>query len=254
MLLSIVECSDSLLESDFLKPPKRNHNKEIEIIGPVLGPNVAAMRNRGARAAKGRWIFFKDKDCRIPIEKIIELIMKIETQFLPFSCIGGRYQLLGSGYWMRVYHRIQRQWVHQGLFDSSVRGLFPGSHLLGGALLVKKQAFDQIEGFCERIGWGGEERDFVKRLQEQGFKTAVSFSLCVVHENSMGFFGFLKRAWFQNFNGGYFRMKRNPKIRYGKYLRTQVKFFAPTFLFFFLGYLGLWFGQIARLMNDLKSG
>ena len=253
MLLSIVECSDSFLESDFLKPVRRNHDKNIEIIGPVSGPHAAAMRNRGGRAAKGRWLFFKDEDCRIPIEKIVELVVKIESQSLPFSCVGGRYQLLPSGYWMRVYHRIQRQWVHQGLFDSSVKGLIPGSHLLGGALLVKKEAFDQVGGFCEKIGWGGEERDFVRRLQEQGFKTAVSFSLSVVHENSMGFFGFLKRAWRQNFNGGYFRMKRHPKVRYGKYLRTQMEFFPPTFLFFFLGSLGLWFGQIARLMDVLKS-
>ena len=45
-------------------------------------PNVSAMRNRGGRVAKGRWIFFMDEDCCVQVDKVFDLIMKIEDSDL----------------------------------------------------------------------------------------------------------------------------------------------------------------------------
>ena len=103
-------------------------------------------------------------------------------------------------------------------------------------------------GFNEDMGWGGEERDFVERLQKKGFGTAVSFSLSVLHTNNINFFGFLKRSWYQNFNGAYYGLRKGFGIRYMDYLKTPWNFFLPTLLFFLLGFLALCFGKLFRFL------
>ena len=250
MLLSIVQCSDyrQFSKKKSLDLIQKKINKDMEFIGPVLAPNVSAMRNRGGHASKGQWLFFMDEDCCVQADKVFGLIMKIENRSLPIACIGGRYQLERVNGLQKIYHKIQRQWVLQGLSGKTISGFQLGSHLLGGALLVKKEAFNKVGGFNENIGWGAEERDFVERLQRRGFITGVSFSLAVVHTKNLSLSGFLKRAWYQNFNGGYYGLRKNFSHQHLKYLRTPWSFFLPTFLFFSFGFMALWSGRLIRLI------
>ena len=249
MLLSIIQCSDYHRSSEKkYKDLKRKFSENVEFIGPVLASNVSTMRNRGACIAKGRWLFFMDGDCCVQVNKVFDLIAKIEKKSLPLVCISGRYQLGRVNYLQKVYHRIQRQWVLHGLSGKAVNGFQLGSHLLGGALLVKKEAFNKVGGFNENIGWGAEERDFVECLQKKSFSTGVSFSLSVIHTNNLNFFGFLKRAWYQNFNGAYYGLKKKSWNRHIEYLKTPWNFILPTFLFFLFGFIAFCSGKIIHFL------
>ncbi len=253
MLLSIVRCSDcrQFSEKNSVELRKKKLSKNVELIGPVLASSVSAMRNQGGAAAKGQWLFFMDEDCHVKTDRVLDLISKMENKSL--VCVSGRYQLKQGNYLQKVYHKIQRQWVLQGLSGDSIDGFKVGFHLLGGALLVKKEVFDKVGGFNENMGWGAEERDFVERLREEGFTTGVSFSLAVVHTNNLNLFGFVKRAWYQNFNGAYYGLKRSSGGRYIEYLRTPLKFLLPTVLFFFLGFMALCSGQVMFELKRIKS-
>lgn len=250
MLLSIVQCSDyrQFLGKNSVDPTKKI-NKKAEFIGPVLAPNVSAMRNRGGRVAKGRWIFFMDEDCCVQVDKVFDLIMKIEDRSSPLVCVGGRYRLGRVNYFQKVYHKIQRQWVFHGLSGRVINGFQLGSHLLGGAMLVKREAFKKVGGFNENMGWGAEERDFVERLQKRDFMTGVSYSLSVIHDNNLSFFGFLKRAWCQNFNGAYYGLRGKSRRCSIEYLRTPWNFFLSTLLFFFLGFIASCSGKFVRFIS-----
>ncbi len=247
MLLSIIQCSDyrQFSGKNTIDPVKKLSEK-TELIGPVLAPNVSAMRNRGGRVARGRWLFFMDEDCCVQIDKVFDLIMKIEDRNSPLVCVGGRYQLRRVNYFQKVYHKIQRRWVFYGLSGKVINGFQLGSHLLGGALLVKRESFKKVGGFNEKMGWGAEEMDFVERLQEHDFITGVSYSLSVTHDNNLNFFGFLKRAWCQNFNGAYYGLKGESKYCPIGYLRTPWTFFLPTLLFFVFGFMASCSGKIYR--------
>ena len=258
MLLSIIRCLDyrhfknqapgavksKVCEAKPLSQ-KTLINKEVELIS-VLGPNISNMRNRAGNASQGEWLFFMDDDCHINTGKILDLVMKIKSPSLPFVCIGGLYHSQKTNCLQKVYHNIQRKWVLRGLSRKSIGGFKLANHLLGGALLVKKTAFKKVGGFNESIGWGSEELDFVHRLNREGFKTGVSFRLIVTHNNSLNLSGFLKRAWFQNFNRAYYGLMKNKKAEFG-YLKTPIHFFLPTLLFFSFGLLAQFSGQITRL-------
>ena len=245
MLLSIVECSNYKNYSKKSPPPKRNQvGIDVEIIGPVYAENVAAMRNIGAEMAKGEWIFFKDSDCDIPVEEIKAILVDAPK----VDAIGGLYKTENSNYLGQAYHRIQKQWVMQGL-DFIRRD----RHLLGGALLVKKDAFKQIGGFNREIGWGGEETEFVSKMHELGFKTEVDYRLQVKHDKKMTWKGFLKRAWFQNFNHLYYNIKDNGNGSAFSYLKTSPKYILPVLVFFSFAFMGRLTGWFCRTLEGRRK-
>lgn len=253
MLLSIVECSDYRLYSKTkLKAPTVNKiNQEIEIISSVVGPDIATMRNAGARHAQGQWIFFKDEDCKVELGALYKIVQNLNGTLGSPDALGGIYRCCGKGLLEKTYNIIQRKWVLSGIRKNKFNGWHDGERLLGGALLIKKEALESIGGFNETIGWGGEEFDLTLRLRESGLRTAVSYRLIVEHRNSLSMAGFLKRAWHQNFNRSYFRIKSTDigLSQKSSYLETKNKFKAPILLFFWVASLGSVSGQLARLFK-----
>lgn len=241
MHLSIVECSDYKNYSKNTPPPERKIiNGEVEVIGPVLAENVAAMRNLGAEMAQGQWIFFKDADCQVSYDDILAIIEESPST----SAIGGIYKTENSNYLGQAYHKIQKQWVMQGIdFIQKDR------HLLGGALLVKKDVFKEIGGFNREIGWGGEETEFITRMHAHGLKTEVDYRLEVAHDKNMSWKAFLKRAWFQNFNKVYYQIKDKGYSSSLNYLQVSPRFIFPVLVFFMIGTLARITGQICRLIE-----
>ena len=256
MLLSIVECSDYRLYSKTKpKTPSVNKiNEEIEIIGSVVGPDIATMRNLGARQAQGQWIFFKDEDCKVEVGTLYKIIQNLNRAQSNPDALGGVYRCYGKGLLEKAYNIIQRKWVLSGIRKNKFSGWHDGERLLGGALLIKKQALESIGGFNETIGWGGEEFDLTLRLREKGLRTAVSYRLIVEHRNSLSVVGFLKRAWYQNFNRSYFKIKSADVglFRKSSYLETKNKFVLPILLFFGVASLGSASGQLARLFKKRR--
>ncbi len=252
MLLSIVECGNHkhYKNSHSVAIPVVKVSDQVERIGPVVGPSISHMRNWGAQNAKGQWFFFKDQDCEIDLKKILSLIERLERQKNPVVAVSGIYRNVSQGGLAKTYGEIQRKWVHRGLMTERLSGLVMGQHLLGGALLLKSEAFQEINGFCEKIGWGSEELDLAQRLQSKGYKTAVSFNLKVAHNNPLRWRGFLRRAWKQNFNRAFYQLsleQTSPRLEksyiYRPRSRSQI---FSTGLFFATALLAEKGGRLMR--------
>lgn len=250
MLLSIVESSDHRLWGEKRKAPiKIKTHSNVEWIGPVFGPNVATMRNKGVEVAKGTWIFFKDEDCEVDVSRLLEVIKQLESSQSPYSVVGGIYKSRQQGILAKHYSRIQRKWVLSGLSPQKQKFISPGNKLLGGALLVKKQVFAKVnKGFCEEIGWGAEELEFVNRARQAGFETGVSYRLVVRHKNNLNLKNFFKRAWVQNFNRGFYQVQQKESwvTRRVQYFRSPISSWPSLVLFFGVGLVGVSSGAVWR--------
>lgn len=243
MLLSIVRCSDyrHYIRGGQHPIAVDRLNADVEQVGPVTGPSVSHMRNWGASHARGEWIFFVDEDCQVDIDKILTLIRKQKNKG---DAISGCYLSSSKARLTQAYHRIQRVWLQKGVVSADKSEMHRANHLLGGALLVRREAFTAIGGFSTIIGWGAEELDFALRLQKKGFVTRLSYCLPVQHEKTLGLAGFLKRAWFQNRNRGLYNLKfANRKKCRLSYLKTHHRLLPYTLLFFIVGYSAHLYGS-----------
>jgi GT2 family glycosyltransferase len=253
MLLSIVECDDYRLQSLGHKSKRviKKVSDDIEIIGPILGLNVAQMRNRGASLALGEWIFFKDKDCAIDPQKILMTLKKTSSLDSRIAAISGVYASSNLNLISNCYNLIQRKWVYYGLIKKLSKNIFEANHLLGGAYLVKRNVLLDLNGFNEKIGWGCEEADLTKRIQSHGYKTVVNYNLRIKHQNHLRIFGFIKRAWWQNFNKTRFKVNFNNPSPLRNYLITKRMNYLPTLTFFSVAIFAQKWGLVFRLKDQV---
>ncbi len=249
MLLSIVETGDhrqTVAHSESAIPQLR-YSERVEKIGPVFRANASAMRNAGARVAKGRWIFFKDRDCELSERDIIRLLNIVSTSPSEIKVMGGLYRNTGSQFLGHVYNFVQNHWVLSGVGKTKAKDLRAADRLLGGALLIERATYERLGGFSEAIGWGAEELEFLNRAHHHGCGVALIDDLYVTHKNRLSVPGFFKRAWVQNFNRGFYRLSRStqsPEI--GGYFSGPILFFPAIMAFFMLGWIANAVGRFKR--------
>lgn len=243
MILSIVECGD-YRELDNRSRVSRVAvtSSQIEHI-KVWAPSVAQMRNRGYCESHGRWVLFKDEDCAVSSGDVLKTVKKIESEKPRCGAVGTTYQREKLGNRItQAYHFIQSQWVRRGVEPEYSR------HLLGGALLVRREAMTSAGLFCENIGWGGEETEWTSRLIENGWQTEIENNWQVVHSQNLNFIGFFKRAWVQNYNRGYYQWHKHSAIpsRSGDYLRSPLSLLPWVCSFLLTGLFAYWAGRLRR--------
>lgn len=253
MLLSIVECGNHHnFKANEIITAQVQSLGDLEIIGPVIGANVAIMRNRGAQQARGRWIFFKDQDCRVDSKKLYAFAKEMDQKKKLWGAVAGFYCSDRQAPPARAYHWIQRSWVRRGLLGSRQESVRQAQHLLGGALLVNKKALIEVGNFDENIGWGGEELDLTLRLLRKGFLTGVSSHIRVAHENNLGFLGLCKRAWFQSLHRKLYSLQNSglrPSRSSVSYLTAPLRIAPWVWLFFSVAVVANLWGQLGKSLS-----
>jgi glycosyltransferase involved in cell wall biosynthesis len=114
---------------------------------------IAAARNAGARAARGKHLLFVDADTRINRIHIVEAVAALEA-----GCAGGSARVLVDGFvplWGRIFVRM---------FCTLYFGLNLGA---GAFLFTTRQNFEAIGGFDEQY-FVGEEVWFSLALKKVG--------------------------------------------------------------------------------------
>ncbi len=182
----------SSLKSEVIVVDNNSTDNTVEVINKF--PNVKLIQNKknfgfgkannlGVKASNGNYIFFLNPDCVVEkdsVEKLAGFLEKnsetavvgpklinqdesIQREISPFPTVLSEILVL-----LRL-HRI-------GLFKKSVYSDYDygktqsTEHLMGAALMVKRNVFEKLDGFDEKFFLWFEETDLLKRVSENGQK------------------------------------------------------------------------------------
>ena len=149
-----------------------------------IGP--ASARNKGAKIAKGKWLLFNDSDC-IPTKTTLQGYLKADNNSVAYA---GNIKSLSNNKLSRYY---ESQEILIPLKTYNKNGDFVPQYLITANSLIWKEAFDEVNGFNEKISIaGGEDVDLGLRLSKVG-KLSYAFDSVAIHDFSDGLIGFYKR-------------------------------------------------------------
>tara|TARA_R110002110_G_scaffold267107_1_gene482892 strand:+ start:13842 stop:14786 length:945 start_codon:yes stop_codon:yes gene_type:complete len=174
---NISQCLESLRSQDYPKEKyeiivvdnnSEDRTKEIakkfnvHIIDQKTGP-VGAVRNAGAKKARGEYLVFIDADCIAPPDW---LARGVEALSSDNSVYGGGYDVRPNPHW------IEQAWL--------LENKTPPKELLGCCIFIKKADFFHVGGFDEKIT-SGEDTKLSVTLRTCGFDVRITNELSVIH-------------------------------------------------------------------------
>lgn len=149
-----------------------------------IGP--ASARNKGVKISKGKWILFNDSDC-IPTSSLLRGYLNAEKKSVAYA---GNIKSLHKDK-LSKYYESQEILIPLKIYDRN--GNFVPQYLITANSLIWKEAFNEVNGFNEKIGIaGGEDVDLGLRLSEIG-DLSYAFDSVAIHDFSDGIIGFYKR-------------------------------------------------------------
>lgn len=137
---------------------------------------VAALRNKGARHAKGAFLVFLDADVFLTEEwqgNIVQALTELRSS--PHTVTGSWVCIPAPGTW------IENTWFAR--MEGAVH-----SHINSGHLLIPRQAFEELTGFDESLV-SGEDYEISVRAQKAGYVLFDDSRLKVIHH------GYPKNLW-----------------------------------------------------------
>lgn len=149
-------------------------------------PGPSAARNKGAYKAKGKWLLFNDSDC-IPTPTLLTGYSNADNLSIAYA---GNVKSLKNNR-LSKYYESQEILIPLKLYDKNRN--FSPQYLITANSLIWKKAFEEINGFNEKITIaGGEDVDLGLRLSRIG-NLSYAFDSIALHDFSDGFVGFYKR-------------------------------------------------------------
>ena len=165
-----------------------------------MGHNAgfAAGCNAGAAAGTSKAILFLNPDARVTADHVNVLAQTIERD-PACGAAGPRILFRDSGktqYSIRrrptvasafaealFLHHVFRdsRWATEDVRDGYDRPVADAAWLIGAALCVRREAFEQVGGWDERFFMYGEDTDLGLRLREQGWRLRYEPSAIVQH-------------------------------------------------------------------------
>lgn len=134
-----------------------------------LNCRVGAVRNEGAKHAKGEVLAFLDSDCEANELWLAEAVRLLFAN-AGVGLVGGAYLAPAHGAW------IERAWAPTTPPSSEKDVDF----LACSGLVVKRQIYDQLHGFDEILE-AAEDDDFSKRIRDIGLRVVSAPRCAVVH-------------------------------------------------------------------------
>ena len=149
-----------------------------------IGP--ASARNLGVKKATGNWILFVDSDC-IPTDSLLTGYLTANEGAVAYA---GNIKSVGNGLLSNYY--ISQEILIPLKTENSERKFVP-QYLITANCLVLKSAFEEINGFNEKIKIaGGEDVDLGLRLSQIG-RLEFALNSVVKHNFNDGILGFANR-------------------------------------------------------------
>ena len=167
---------------------------EALVRGPVRlidsSGTIAHVRNTGAGAARGEWLYFIDCDCVVPRDLLTRL--RIVARDPAVSVTG-----------CRVDYPLDRSWIERTWhLMHSREGDGERSYLNSGNFALRRAAFEAVGGFDESLVTG-EDAEIGARLRRAGHQVHERRSLAITHlDNPHDIPAFFKKEVWRGLGAG----------------------------------------------------
>jgi GT2 family glycosyltransferase len=137
-------------------------------VRPFGGSSIGALRNFGARMARGQYLSFIDADCEIPESYFVNAVEVLEiTRASATGC--------------ETHAPEPPHWIEGTWHDLHYVGRTRDVHYLNSAnFFITKDAFEQVGGFREDL-ITGEDSEIGQRIRKAGFRIREDVRLKAVH-------------------------------------------------------------------------
>lgn len=199
---------------------------------------LAAKRNKGARLAKGEYLFFVDDDNYLEagaMEAALQLLTKPLIGIVGFmACYDDKQDCVADGGSKRNYLTGFTRGINTNAFWPDLPKQPYEVDEIANAFLMESQLFFELNGFDEHnFPIDLDEADFCKRAKDIGLKIMMCPMARVYHKSitysPIPDFRRPKNAYFMGRNRIIYQRKFNNPLRYGVYLGV----FMPVFVGFY---------------------
>ncbi len=165
--------------ADFLKTYISEDKYRDVILIKTNNIGAAAARNAGAKAAKGKYLFFFDAHVKVPDMWADDLINTLEKAkaSLVAPCISDISNISSAGYGQTWNDEFKITWFSK---KPNKGDEIP---LAGGAALgITREAFDRIGGFDHLFQvWGKEDEEICLKAWLYGYRIVINPDVIVQH-------------------------------------------------------------------------
>jgi glycosyltransferase involved in cell wall biosynthesis len=168
-------------------------------------PGPAAARNYGVNQASGKIIGFIDDDCMAFPDWICTAMKTFDNQNIDIIQ-GSVLPMYPDFKWSNLFK------IPRGVIHTQDNGFYVTANMF-----LKKEAFEESNGFEERLKWG-EDTDLVYRLLKTNRRIIFSEAIRVYHEMEyLDLISYCK--YLRNYSYLPLQIKRNPEIREHLFMR-----------------------------------
>jgi len=176
-------------------------NKLIKVIKSEKNAGFGAGNNLGAKSAQGDYLLLLNPDtevCENAIEKMIDFLLKHSEigalTPLIIQADGKSYQRHFFGKFQNFSSLLLRN--QSGVIKKDPPEFFYSEMITAAALMVRKDFFDKIGGFDEKIFMYLEDEDLCRQLSKIGLKNAVLTTAKIIHFEGKSSTSFEKKKFY----------------------------------------------------------
>lgn len=154
----------------------REQFPEVELLVLSSNQGVAGGRNRGIEIARGEFCIFLDDDAQFVSPQTTQRALAYFQDDAVLTCIAFFIRNASTG--------LEDRKAIPRTDKRSIPEDYSCSYFCGAGFAVKRQIFEKLGMFWERLTYGGEDLDFSYRLLDNGYRLLRAVSVEVIHHEA----------------------------------------------------------------------
>lgn len=167
--------------------------KGIQVIYQPMEFNFSRMCNMGAAASKGGFLLFLNDDIEAVepgwLEGMVEKAKQPWVGAVGYKLLypdGEKIQHAGvTNIILGPTHKLQHQLDCRTYYDGRSEGIWNMLAVTGACLLLRREVFDEVEGFCEEMKVAFNDVDLCFKIYEKGYHNVVINEGHLLHHESL---------------------------------------------------------------------